>query len=379
MKLKLSTITVISLTFLISVYADCANANANDNFNIKSEIEPIKSNFLINAKPNTWVQIPNTQLKSVVGPESYKQPVKAIIGPKGIVDAWSGAVWNEKEQRMDIIAAGGHADYCGNEYYRFDLDDMNWTQVIPPSRMDGYDWKTGVAPDGRPASRHTYQGQVYVPTTDKTYVFGGSLCSGAGVADNRLWSFTSNGDYEYLGTKKGYPTLGGHALFDPISGHIFLIKRGHVYQFDLTTNKMRDLTSREADWAWGTSAAIDVDRRIIFAFGHGHAWIFDLKSGTKKKITLTGDYTLINRKGVGMEFVKNIDRYVIWAGGDTMFFVNPETLNFVSMHTKGLAPKGIGNGVYGRFRYSEKYGGFIVVSRYDEDIYFLKLGRIPLD
>jgi len=366
MKLTRRSIAILTLTILIPTFY----VNANDNLILKLNLQE-------STQSNTWIQIPNTQLKNTVGPESYEQPIRGIIGPRGIVDAWNGAVWNENEQHLDIIAAGGHGDYCGNEYYRFDLDDQTWTQVVPPSDLQGYDEQSGITPDGRPASRHTYQQQVFVPKTNKTYMFGGSICSGSGHGDNKIWSFSPNGKHELLGAIKGYASLGGHALYDSISNLIFLVKRGHVYQFDIATNEMLDLTKKEADWDWGTSAAIDVERRIIFAFGHRHSWIFNLKSGTKQKISPTGDFTLINRKGVGMVFVKSIDRYVIWSGGNILYFVNPETFNFVPMNTDGTAPKENINGVYGRFQYSEKYGGFIVVSQYNEDVFFLKLEIYP--
>ena len=367
LQLFITGFAVVFLSMPVSAYASNANVNSGK----------IRENSFLNIKPNTWIKIPGTKLKNVVGPESYSPAIKVIVGPAGIIEAWNGAVWNESEQQLDIIAAGGHWDYCGNEHYRFDLDDMKWKRLIPPSSMKGYDWKTGKTPDGRPASRHTYQAQVYVPTNNKTYMFGGSLCSKSGAADNKIWSFDKKGRAKLLGELKAYPSLGGHALYDPQSGYIFLVKRGHVYQYNIKTNTIRDLTKREGDYAWGTSAAIDVRRRIIFAFGDGYAWTFDLKSGKKRKVKLSGDYSLIKRVGIGMVYVKSIDRYVLWAGGNTMYFVNPETFEFAALETKGKAPKGNKNGVYGRFRYSEKYAGFIVVSRLNEDVYFLKLGAFP--
>ncbi len=73
-----------------------------------SAVTPID---LLNSTPNTWIQLPDTKLKSIIEPIAFNKPISAIVGPKAIMSAWNGAVWNESEQRMDIIASGGHADY----------------------------------------------------------------------------------------------------------------------------------------------------------------------------------------------------------------------------------------------------------------------------
>ena len=344
-----------------------------------SSLSTEASNSLRSSTPNMWIQLPNTQLKSIIEPSAYKQPISGFVGPKAIITAWNGAVWNEQEQRMDIIGAGGHADYCGNEYNSFDLDDMRWYKIHGPSKLDGYDFTSGRTPDGRPASRHTYQGQVYVESREKTYIFGGSLCSDAGTADNRRWSVTNDGQYEFLGGTSAWTTLGGHALFDNQSGHILLVKRGHVYQYNIDKNTLIDLTPKEADGRWGTSAALDTNRHRVLALGHGAAWIYDIDKNTKYKIDLHSRSTIKQTIGLGLVYIEKIDRYVAWAGGNSIMYIHPITFSIDIVLSKGVAPTSNPNGIYGRFRYSEKYNGFVVVSRYDEDVYFLPRGEQSIE
>lgn len=123
-------------------------------------------------QPGEWYEIPNSRLIDV----APAPPPPGIIGPRGVMDAWSGGAYDSTRDRL-IIWGGGHGDYGGNEIYVFDIGTLKWSLAwgpspnIPPvggSCSETYS-------DGNPASRHTYDGLVYLPTIDKFWGHGGSL------------------------------------------------------------------------------------------------------------------------------------------------------------------------------------------------------------
>lgn len=361
-----------------------AIADTLDSKHIPS-VEPRESlqGILAKLPPFEWTQLPATKLKTIIEPKSFEDPaIRAISGPKAITTAWNGAVWIEDLQRLDMVGAGGHGDYCGNDYNSFSLEQMRWFKIHGPSSMEGYEFRRGrglngqlgVMPDGRPASRHTYQGQVYHPPTEKIYMFGGSICSGPGTADNKWWSVTLDGNYELLGGTGRWEALGDNALYDPVTGHIFRSKRNNIQRFDVKQRQLHRLTSR-GDKAWGAAAAIDPDRRTILTYGHGVAFTYNIDSRMLTDIKPGGVAGPISQIGNGLVFIEPIDRYVAWRGGNTLYIIHPETWHITSVTTAGTAPERNRNGIYGRFAFSEKYQAFIVVSAIDQDIYLLKLGK----
>ncbi len=357
--------------------------------------------MLAGVSPGTWFEIPNSRLLDVLPPESSRPPVRYIVGPKAIVSAWNGAVFNTRLQRLDIFASGGHGDYCGNEYLSFDMQKLRWELMQGPSRLDGFDLRTGIvdesidlhgvpvearkrnrmgfAPDGRPISRHTYGGQVYHPELGVSFMFGGSLCSGAGTADDRWWSVTPDGKYKYLGGDGGWTGLGLFATYDPASSHIFLTLAGNVTEFDPVRNLKTVRTKRGTNGTWGQVAAIDSKRHRLLVLGHlnprsieSRPFVFDLKSGRIDFVDL--DHApFASVVGLGLSYVPRLDCFVVWMGGSTLYYIDPETFSVSERRTSAPAPPFTANGMYGRFAYSAVYDGFVVVSAADQNVHFLKL------
>jgi hypothetical protein len=351
-----------------------------------------KSNALSDLSPGTWFEIPASKIIDVLPPESFQQPIHYIVGPKAITGAWNGAVFNTDLQRLDIFSAGGHADYCGNEYLAFSLQTLKWELVHGPSDLAGFDLKSGtitgaqphamgLAPDGKPISRHTYGGQVYHPPLKKSFMFGGSLCSGAGTADDRWWSVTPDGQYTQLGGVGAWASLGMSAEYDPKSQHIFLTQAGNVTEFDPDRNEKIRRSNIGSNGRWGQVSAIDSRRNRLFVFGHyspgnsaSGAFTYDLATGSTQAITLSGDLTIIERPGIGLEYIPELDLFAAWIEGPMLYLIDPESFHITAYRTRGTPPPGASpNGIYGRFAYSAAYGGFVVVSAVDRNVFFLKL------
>ena len=331
-----------------------------------------EEHFLMTAPRGQWIEIPNSHLAGVLPKKSFEQPIRKIVGPGAIVGAWSGGAYDTKRNRL-MIFGGGHADYCGNEWLAFDLDDLRWQLLSGPSDLTGYDDQSGMTPDGNPASRHTYNGLAYIPTTDEFLVHGGSLCNGAGSADNRWWiGNPEDGSWQYQGGK-GTWLLGYSMAYDRVTDKVYESRRGPLFSYNPSNDKWVKLTKKYGDVGRsGLTGVIDPKRRKFLLMGQGMMFVYDLKSYERAVISADKNIPVISANAPGLEFVESIDRYVAWAGGKTIYLIHPVTWTISVIKTSGLEPKAGKRGTYGRFRYSTKYDGFVLVNGINNNVYFLK-------
>ena len=124
-----------------------------------------------------WNPWPGTAIGPVLLDKDWRHPVRGygtdsfwgVVGSRSVVTAWSGmaiangALW---------ISNGGHADYGGNEWYRFDLGKGEWERKTHPSRLvegiripkdDGSTFMLPVPDDGRALRGHVYGSPVQLP------------------------------------------------------------------------------------------------------------------------------------------------------------------------------------------------------------------------
>lgn len=116
----------------------------------------------------------------VLLPRSWRHPTRGygtesfwgIVGSSCVVTAWSGMAMTSGSATSGSamgdslwISNGGHADYGGNEWYRFDLATGRWRMETYPSRLvpslkiprkDGSSFLLPVPDDGRSLRGHVY-------------------------------------------------------------------------------------------------------------------------------------------------------------------------------------------------------------------------------
>src|SRR6185369_3146778 len=98
----------------------------------------------------------------------------------GQVQSWTGGIARTKagSEEMWLLDGGGHADYGGNESYMLNLHigTPTFTRVGNPSTLlaSYFLASTRAYPDGKPASRHTYDQTTYVPWLDKFFMMSGA-------------------------------------------------------------------------------------------------------------------------------------------------------------------------------------------------------------
>ncbi len=130
---------------------------------------------------NGWVRVNNNQFQNVWPPtgllvSTNKAPDSVPWGPRGIVAAWSSFAWDSRRGDL-ILYGGGHANYGGNELYRWRATTLKWERMSLPSDISSlgpYPWLTVDGPNASPQAHHTYDGNIYLPIADRFLSFGGA-------------------------------------------------------------------------------------------------------------------------------------------------------------------------------------------------------------
>ncbi|MEZ5502870.1 MAG: Ig-like domain-containing protein [Halioglobus sp.] len=128
-----------------------------------------------------WVRVNNNQFQDVWTPtgllvSSDKAPNSVPWVPRGIIAAWSGFAWDSRRGDL-IIYGGGHANYGGNDVYRWRGTTLDWERMSLPSdiaSLGSYPWLTVDGPNASPQAHHTYDGNIYLPIVDRFLTFGGA-------------------------------------------------------------------------------------------------------------------------------------------------------------------------------------------------------------
>lgn len=325
-------------------------------------------------------------------------PWKGITGQPSVVSAWSGGAWDEANKRL-LITGGGHGDYAGNEVYAWDAATATFARLRNPTGAigntgtlnDGNDATNPAYFDGRPRSAHTYGN---LPMRDGVlWNFQGSTYSnGFGICG--AWRFVGN-DW----VRNGTTTLGasyGSTLYDASRGKFLRITSGNgrpVWYDPVadSTTQMAHWTNNDAQEMYGV---IDTRRDLVVQFS---------KYVTLLKLDDTADAVVATQSGTipdwvslsvagnpswaGVVYDYANDRYLVWAGGSSIYILtppslasNPLTANWVWSTITPAAENTITPsnsntpGTYGRFWHSPSLNCCGVVNSVTEKMYVFKLG-----
>ncbi|MGG7056264.1 Ig-like domain-containing protein, partial [Nitrosomonas sp. ANs5] len=131
--------------------------------------------------------------------------------PHKIIEAWSSFAWDSNRGDL-ILYGGGHANYSGNDVYRWRSRDLRWERASLPSEIELVPDSSAAyqAIDGAqnaPASAHTYDNAVFLPRSDRYLNFGGAVFNSG--------SFYAIRDGDPLATRRTGPYLFDPSKADP--------------------------------------------------------------------------------------------------------------------------------------------------------------------
>ncbi len=132
----------------------------------------------------TWKKVNANSFSEVwTLPELRPLNLSSNPPPSKLISAWSSFAWDSNRGDL-ILYGGGHANYSGNDVYRWRSRDLKWERASLPSQVTviaGTAASTAIdGVDAAPASAHTYDNSIFLPTIDRYLVLGGALYNTGG-------------------------------------------------------------------------------------------------------------------------------------------------------------------------------------------------------
>lgn len=331
--------------------------------------------LLLNLPADTWYRVPQSKLLAAAPATGFLvgKGIHCVQGPAAVVDAWSGGAYDPVRRRM-LVWGGGHSDYCGNELYAFDLQKLRWLRLTEPSLPP---YNRDPLSDGRPVSRHTYDGLQFITHADRLWAYGGSRAYD-GEVTRLTWVFdVARERWTNMAPRDGFSPGAGHAAnlssaYDPVSRRIFMRDPMFLYAYEFDTNSWHRLK----DWAhsWGQQrGVVDPGRRLYFTIGSGEFQVYDItgNSDVSDRWAAEGGAHIVRAPAPGVDYDAKADALVAWAGGDVRVF-DLEGRAWSRKSGRGAPAAQNPNGTFGRFRYVPEYNVFVLVNAANDDVYIYK-------
>lgn len=337
---------------------------------LQAQTNPVDS-----LQPGQWFEVPNSNLSAVI-------PNPAPVGSTGrtsaIIDAWSGGAYDTKRDRL-IVWGGGHADYGGNEIYTFDVNTLRWSRPWGPSMNPPPEAVCSETyPDGNPPSKHTYDGELYIPSVDRFWAFGGSVWY-CGSASLGTWTFDFN-TLSWTRRQDGPGIfLGVMSAYDPVTQHVFAQSLVAFAEYDPVSNTWTVRGDQPGSLSENPvrTAAIDPVNRLFVAIGEGEFFVWDLKTWRLSHPTMTGGAAMLNARAPGLEYDPVSKKIIGWPGGTSVYSLDTSTWTWTRIDpasTNTVTPTlPTATGTFGRFRYIPSKNAFIVVNGINENVFVYKL------
>jgi hypothetical protein len=334
-----------------------------------------------------WHRIPGTALQSVCP----KDPaIQAVVGCRGVIDAWNGAIADTKRERL-VIWGGGHNDYFGNEVYALDIGTGRMDRLNEPSPVDNVSACPEAYVDRRPSSRHTYEGLTYITHADTMFVFGGAK-SNCGFFSAGTWTLDlATLQWRAMEPSGPRPGAGPGQVsdYDPNSKLVYLHDYvSGLYAYSLEANSWKQAMSDDHGIDYHMSGAIDPKRRLFVILGGlgspgGGLDVFKV-GGSSSKLTPRVDASCrdaFSAASPGVAYDSALQKIVIWPNyGGAVYLLDEGSWTCQLVHYPGgPAEKGEAgapsatNGTFGRFRYFPDKDIFVLVDQARSDAYMLKL------
>lgn len=350
--------------------------------------------MLVDLPADSWLKVPVGYAAQC--DDTFAADWHAVSGCSALISAWSSGVWDPARRQM-LVFGGGHNDYAGNEVYAFSAKTLTWTRLTQPSPKP---YNKDPLDDGKPVSRHTYDGLTWIDHETKMLAWGGAR-SNDGNGTNVTWLFDpALSTWSSPSGSSVPPSSYDHSIvYDPVTKKAFVKVVQNLFSLDPGTNAwtlLHDLgypplwpryaggnprgaldTKRRNVWYVGGNLymiyAIDTDKTVTDDWVTTGGGAFDnaaAVTGHPEQRIQTGGGDVISKGAPGLDYDARADQMVAWVGG------GPHVLDLA---TKAWTRKSgadaptapTGTGTYGRWRYLPEYNVFVLVTTPDA-VYFYK-------
>jgi hypothetical protein len=340
----------------------------------------------------TWYEIPNTALASV---EPAIRPL-GWTGPRSKIDTWNGAALKREGSIYILGAAGGHADYAGNEVNAIQLNSTapQWIELRGPTRNSDIVDRTQFYLDLRPSSTHSYYATQFINPLNRMVVFASQGIYGQfPVApadfpyrgDRRSFSFDmARNDWDSPDFIAQFPGTGDtYAAFcvkHPWTDDVYYSRNSGDgwYRWTHSSNSWVKLsTASRAPWYAG--AAIDPKRNRMLIVGSYSPTAPEVRD-------LNGHLTPVNFGGLGaavltasgypgVVYDEVNDTYLsLMNSGGTIrtFRIDADSFVVDEPRTGGPTPVARTNGIMNSVQYVPELRGIVIANAYRGNVLFMR-------
>lgn len=356
--------------------------------------------------PWQWYQIPNTSLQAFDSANLPGRP-PGVTGPSSKIVAWCGATLKRHGSLYLLGAAGGHADYAGNEVNALDLSAVNpqWAMLRAPSSTADIIDSAPVYLDNRRAATHTYYATQFWEAGNRMILMAApgmgfpSLPqppSGFRWTDynalNMMFSL-DRAEWDAPDVNPGFPGSPNSdwtacmACTDASTGEIYYARsgdNGRFWKFNPATKVWTQLPNiNHGNYA---GSAVDHTRQRILIVG-GY-------SATAPKVVTTSGLSVDARFGglgasaltvagyPAVVYDDALDAFLVFVNTNplSVYAVNastwevssPSTTAYAPSPTNGSKPGSRQNGLLNAVQYAPELRGVVVANSYSGNVYFMR-------
>lgn len=370
---------------------------------------------------NTWAEIPSTNLLADLDPVTLGlvPPGANNFGTGSMTTggyAWTGGVWDEAGTTFWIPTVGGHTDWGGNEPHRINIGQAApvFIKVRLPSGAVGmppvdrnaappFSHKECVFEDGRIRPGHSYNNHCFVPglgpvitRISGAFIQGSNSTEGVmhpGVRVARWIDAVGEShvlcDFNSISGQGSGSVDDGAAEFDPTrgaAGTIWTVGSGtsRIVKIDIATGTATGYGASDNWLPSGGNFKLAGSLDVLGLFGYGGAFqVLRIDQGATVPVTpaVTGAFSAgfqwATFDGAGVDWCEQRGCYLLWNNLSTRQEISTLTptnpANPSAPWVRGVlavsgsntvTPPLLGsNGAtpFGRFRYSTKMGGALLV------------------
>jgi hypothetical protein len=369
---------------------------------------------------NTWCEIPGNTLASLspaanpaMNPNygtATAAPWNASGGFSSIIGAWCGMAYDYATDTMWFPLQGGHFDWGGNEPYKRMLyaDTPNFVMLRPPSGslpsaidITATQVPTGYFSDGRIVPGHAYNNNTYVPGLGPVVARIAALYpSGNTQLDSAFVLNETTGEATLIGASGSLGSGYGAAVHDAVRNCLWMTGSTNtpLLKLDLTT-KAVTIAVPGNNYVYGYPRLFHLPTPNVLLVAHRggvgtgypastfYLWDLATTPPTLIPVTTSGAFPSSHDiyGGAGMDWDQANSRLLLWN-------TRTDQTTLVSVMTMPANPKtdpwpitvlpvAPGNavtptaatasgGTFGRFRYSARLGGCLLINAVDQPTYF---------
>lgn len=308
-------------------------------------------------------------------------------GPDSVFTVWTGAALVPElgDKGSVLFWGGGHADYAGNEVYRYDLATRTWSRINEPStagNADGWNgpYTNGILSDGTPNVPHTYHflfarsGKLV--TAVRQVSDAPSLTNAISVFDPvaETWDNLAVSGTVFIGD------FGG-GVYDASRDGFWLIDPDFLSWafFDFATEAWTSYTSGASGYATGNQVYVPTKDAVLFFPSAGTPFGLDPATpsdpgNNEVTLTITGTAPTFSN-GDGIAWSANLGAIVYYPSqGNEIYLLTPPagdwktgTWTWSQPSLTGTSGAHDGNGTYGKFVVAE-YDDGTVLAMVAEDV-----------